>query len=437
MDRQATQQLLTWKDSARRKPLLLRGARQVGKSWLIDNALSGEFSHYTKVDLERRSDLHPIFDGDLSPTRILALLELEFGPIPTEDSLLFFDEIQACPRAITALRYFYEELPGLHVVAAGSLLEFSFSELSFPVGRLQSLHLKPLSFVEFLWATDQQTMAQWLNSPVALHPPEVQRRILAELKQYAVVGGMPEAVLTFAETGRYSEAFAVQNEILETYQSDFHKYSPRVDTDCLQSVFLQIAESVGEQVMYTKLNRSFSSVTNKKAYGALNRAGLCTRIPATSATMLPLGMEVSGRRFKSSFLDVGLWHRLCKFPITSAVFSGDLLDQFRGKMAEQLVAQELACHHPEIFYWRRAEKNSNAEVDFLVAIEEQLVPIEVKSGPAGRLRSLHMFLQRSPDSAWGVVLYDGCYRALPEQRLLFLPLYCAGMMQDGTVNLFG
>ena len=192
MQRLAEKQIAGWKDSPRRKPLIIRGARQVGKTWLVENVLAKQFNSFVKIDLEKRRDLHPHFAENLEPQSILSLLELTTGRIIPGQTLLFFDEIQACPRALMALRYFHEEMPELHVIAAGSLLEFAFGEISIPVGRVQYLHMHPMTFYEYLLAMGKEQMAEYtLNQPDDV-AGSIQEIILRELRIYFFVGGMPE-----------------------------------------------------------------------------------------------------------------------------------------------------------------------------------------------------------------------------------------------------
>ena len=192
MRRIVEEQILDWRDSSRRKPLIVRGARQVGKTWLVENFLAKKFENLAKIDLEERKDMHVHFSGNLDPKGILEVLEITTGKIVPGKTLLFLDEIQACPRAIMALRYFYEKMPELHVVAAGSLLEFAFDEISFPVGRVQYLHLRPMTFYEYLLALGKQPMAELVLKPQDAVSDASQQMVLGELKKYFLVGGMPE-----------------------------------------------------------------------------------------------------------------------------------------------------------------------------------------------------------------------------------------------------
>jgi hypothetical protein len=228
---------------------VVRGARQVGKTWLVEHFAAGHFDSLVKIDLEKRRDLHVHFGDNLDPKAIVRNLEVDSGTrIVPGRSLLFLDEIQACPRAVLALRYFYEELPDLHVIAAGSLLEFALGEFSVPVGRVQSLHLYPMTFGEYLRGIGKEVAAE----QAAKHPSGVddgiQRKILAELKSYFFVGGMPECVKAFRDTGSMLEVFKVQSEIIDSYREDFAKYTQRVYRTFIDAVLLSVARQAGEQI---------------------------------------------------------------------------------------------------------------------------------------------------------------------------------------------
>jgi len=430
MKRIAEEQLLAWKSAQRRKPLIIRGARQVGKTWLVDHVLAKKFENFVKIDLEQRRDLHVHFSGNLEPRQILSVLELASGRIIPGKTLLFFDEIQACPRAITALRYFYEQLPELHVVAAGSMLEFAFDNIPAPVGRVQYLHLYPLTFHEFLLAMDKQPMAEHVLRPPVAVDEVAQQMILEELRSYFFVGGMPECVKAWRDTNSLLEAFKVQSEILESYRDDFSKYLPRIDPLCLDAVLLNTARSVGEQLKYTRLDEGHTGPTNRKAFDLLVKARVIHKIPACNPAGLPLGASANPKKFKGALLDIGLMLRLCQVSVERESQHKDLLSIYRGKLAEQFVAQELlvwggpdVSRGSDLYYWAREARGSNAEVDFLVVCEGTIYPVEVKSGRGGSLRSLHLMLEKYPHCPQGLVLYSGVYKQLPEQKLVFYPLY--------------
>ena len=423
--------MVDWQVSKRRKPLIIRGARQVGKTWLVENVLAGRFAHLAKIDLEERQDLHVHFSGSLDPAKILEALEITTGKIVPGRTLLFLDEIQACPRAIMALRYFYEKRPDLHVVAAGSLLEFAFDEISFPVGRIQYLHVHPMTFYEYLLAMGKEPMAELTRKSQTDVPESIQSAVLAELKTFFFVGGMPECINAYRDTGSLLDAFAVQTEILDSFRDDYAKYRPHMDAACLDAVFHNTACAVGEQIKYARLNDGHTGPTNRKAFDLLCKARIFHKVSACSPAGLPLAATAKGRRFKACMLDIGLLQRLCEVPVEVALTQSDLLAIYRGQLAEQFVAQEiLAWQGGDLFYWARDAKSSRAEVDFLIVRAGEIYPVEVKSGPGGRLKSLHLMLQTYPNCSQGLVLYSGPYRELPEQKLTFLPLYCAGSVSE-------
>lgn len=426
MKRLVEKQVAEWKNSPRRKPLIIRGARQVGKTWLVENFLAKQFDRFVKIDMEKRRDLHIHFEGNLDPKPILTYLELEAGRILPGKTLLFLDEIQACPRAIMALRYFYEQMPELHVIAAGSLLEFAFGEISIPVGRVQYLQMYPMTFYEYLLARGKEPMAEHtLIWPTAGTEP-IQKMILNELRSYFFVGGMPECVKTYRDSSSMVEVFGVQSEILDSYRDDFSKYKPRIDPTCLDAVFLGTAKSIGEQLKYTRLNDGHSGQMNRKAFDLLHKAKVIYKIPACDPSGLPLGATANQKKFKAAMLDIGLLQRLCQVPVELELKHENLLGMYRGKLAEQFVAQELlAWHGPDLFYWARDVRGSNAEVDYLVVHDGNIYPVEIKSGTGGSMRSLHLMLEKYPNCPKGLVLYSGTYNELPDQKIIFMPLYCA------------
>ncbi len=431
MKRLVEAQLRDWHNSPRRKPLLIRGARQVGKTWLVEHFAANNFTSFVNIDLEKRRDLHFCFSDNLSPQHILKQLELETGRIEPGKTLLFIDEIQACPRAIMALRYFYEQMPQLHVIAAGSLLELAFGEISIPVGRVQYLHMHPMTFYEYLVAIGKERMADYTLEPPQGSDPPIQKKILTELRNYFFVGGMPECVKVYRDSDSMVTAFHTQSEILDSYRDDFSKYRPQINPVCLDTVFLNTARQIGEQIKYTRLNEGHSGPTNRRAFDLLSKARIVHKIPSCDPSGIPLGATARQKKFKASLLDIGLLQRLCQVPVDLEWKQENLLSMYRGKLAEQFVAQELlAWHTSELFYWSREARSSAAEVDYLVVRDGSIYPVEVKSGKGGSLKSLHLMLEKYPNCPQGLVLYDGTYSLVAEQKLVFLPLYCAAQIGD-------
>ncbi len=392
---------------------------------------------FALADLERNPELHRIFNGNLDAKQIIADLEILLGQkIYPGKTLLFIDEIQACPRAITALRYLYEEMPDLHVIAAGSLLEFAMKDISFPVGRIQFLQLYPLCFVEYLLSIGHNEAARiLLESPKAVSEP-VNEFLLEELRRYFFIGGMPESVLSYMESGSMQEAFEVQAEICETYRMDFAKYRPQVNKDCLNSVLTSISQNVGQQIKYSRLATGFSNPTLKKAFDLLAMAKIIAKIPSTDPSGLPIGASSSDKVFKGLMVDIGLMRYLTGMPINIEYQKAELLNIYRGGMAEQFVGQEmLLSQNGSLHYWSRQAKSSSAEIDYLAIIDGKIYPIEVKSGPSGRLKSLNIFLKTYQNCPKGIVFSTGPYGELAQERISFVPLYYAFSATGGYVDL--
>jgi predicted AAA+ superfamily ATPase len=398
MKRLIDAQLDNWRSHPRRKPLIVRGARQVGKTHSIRELGRRAFEHLVHLDFERNPDLATVFQPNLDPKRICLDLEVITGQrLQPGASLLFLDEIQACPRALVALRYFKEQLPDLHVIAAGSLLEFSLKELSFPVGRVQFLEMFPMCFGEYLWEMGREAAAALVMGPPQPVSEAVHEALLEDLRTYLLVGGMPEAVQVFARTGSLLDSADIQAQLLESFRADFPKYAPLADKACLRAVLSSLARGVGQQIKYSRLAEGFSGPTLRRAFDLLCQSRLARKVRSTSPAGLPLEGHASETIFKALFLDVGLMQQLCGLKADLRVGTSDLLDTYRGAVAEQFVGQELlAAGSGELFYWARPQRGSSAEVDYLVSQGSKVVPVEVKSGAGGRLRSLHMLLKEYP-----------------------------------------
>ena len=325
-----------------------------------------------------------------------------------------------------ALRYFYEECPELHVIAAGSLLEFAAKDFSFPVGRVQFLNMFPMNFVEFLLAAGKTIATYIIQSPPDKQPDSVHTMLLDELRKYFFVGGMPECVKEYIRTGKIRDSFEVQAELANAYRQDFSKYAPYSDKRCLNAVFSFTAKSVGQQIKYSRMAEGYTNPTIKKAFDLLCLAQVICKVPSASAAGLPLTVSASERKFKALMVDIGLMQNLCGMPVDMEYVKTDLLAIYQGAMAEQFVGQELlAAGQNELYYWAREAKSSSAEVDFLVVKNGKIYPIEIKSGASGKLKSLHLILQTYSNIPTGYVFSCAPYSELPEQKLIFLPLYYA------------
>lgn len=431
MKRKILEKLTKWKNQGKRKPLLVRGARQVGKSWIIKHFGAQFFQGKLHIiNLEQKIDWHSIFDQNLDPKRIVNELEILLNTsINTGNDLVFFDEIQECPKAILSLRYFFEEMPELHIIAAGSLLEFALRDIAFPVGRIQMINMYPLSFSEFLHATDNEKLASVISeSPKGL-PKTIHKKINQELKNYFFVGGMPESVNTYIDTGKMLEVQEIQSDLINTYRQDFSKYKPLVDPRCINDILSTLSGRVGQQLKYEHLSDRFSGPTIKKALGLLAIAKLINPIYASAPSGLPLSAYTNKKRFKATFVDIGLMVRMSGLSIAHEFQKTQLLSIFKGALAEQFVGQELlASGHEQLYYWSRNQKSSNAEVDYIIEKEGAIIPLEVKNSASGRLKSLHLLLKEYPNVKEGLVLSDASFGVISEQNLKFWPLYYAGTL---------
>ncbi|NQT85709.1 ATP-binding protein [bacterium] len=426
MRRFIDEKLLTWRDSPYRKPLILRGARQVGKTYSVLSFGRKHFSDVVCVNLERDVECHEAFSRSLAPDHVVSRLESTTGKAITPGrTLLFLDEIQACPRAVTALRYLYEELPELHVVAAGSLLQFALGETGVPVGRVTFMDLHPMTFVEYLWAVGNRIAADRLMEDTSGLTSVAHDHLMDELRMFCFVGGMPAAVLAYGESHSLHRTSAVHRDICASYRQDFSKYSPRVDPHCLDMVFRSTMQFVGRQLQYTQLATDVSHRTIRRAFDALCKARVIRRVRSVTALGHP-PLAAASRRFKAIALDIGLWQHMSGVRHDVDYDKVDLLDIHRGAMAEQFVGQEIvAAQDSDLFYWTRAARSSTAEVDYLAVVDGEILPIEVKSGATGRLRSMHRVLADHPDCPGGLVFSSRPYAELPDERLTFLPLYYA------------
>ncbi len=426
MKRLIDTQLIEWKQKKKRKPLLIRGARQVGKTYSVKQLGRTAFNNnFITIDFERNRNLHTLFQENLDPRQILTQLEVIFNAkiIPGE-TLLFFDEIQSCPRALMALRYFYEEVPEMHVIAAGSLLEFAIRELSFPVGRIQPLTMYPMNFLEYLWACGHDRLADIIIDKPQVLPETIHQKLFMELKNYFFIGGLPESISTYINAGSMHECFEILKELEISYRQDFAHYTPYADKHCLEAVFQTLARQSGQQIKYARLAEGYSQPTLKKAFELLCLAHIVQKIPSVNPSGLPLSALTSAKVFKTLIIDIGLQQSLCGLSRTPEFIHTDLLAIYRGNLAEQFVGQELRVFKEnQLYYWSRAAKSSTAEVDYVVELNGSIYPVEVKNSSAGRLRSLHLFLENYPDSPEGIVFSMQPYAKLPKQKLCFLPLY--------------
>ncbi len=398
LERQLEKDLEIWRTQNGRKPLLIRGARQVGKSSLIESFGHKKFKNVLTINFELAPEYKKCFQN-LNPLEICNALSLLSGQrISPTETLLFLDEIQDCPQAIQALRYFKEQMPELHVIGAGSLLELVLnqSEYRMPVGRVAFLYLYPLSFKEFLWAYTPESLPYLENASLDQPLSEaVHAHLLKQLKLYLWLGGMPEVLNDYKIHHNLSSVQAIQASMIETYEKDFGHYRPIANPTYLQHCFRQAPLLIGQQIKYNKIDPDSRSRELKQALDALEDAGILHRIQATSAQGLPLNATLNEKKFKLNFIDVGLVKRFNQLD-SELLLTEDVMLLNQGALAEQFVGQELLAYAPayekaKLYFWAR-DGQGTAEVDYVIVESGHIYPLEIKSGKPGKLKSLHQYM---------------------------------------------
>lgn len=401
LGRNIDQVLLNWSKDLSRKPLLLRGARQVGKSSAV-RELSKYFDNFLEVNFEEQKQVHSLFSGDLSPIELCENLSVFYNTqIVPGKTLLFLDEIQSCIPAISSLRFFYEKYPELHVIAAGSLLEFALSELpSFGVGRVRSLFVYPFSFDEFLSANGEEMLIKTKQGVSAKQPLNevIHNKLLDYLKKFLVIGGMPEVVAKYIEEGKLLECQNILDDLIISFKADFTKYKKIVPFSRISEVFESVAQQAGGKFVFTGAATMSNYKQIKEALDLLIMAGLVIPVTHSSANGIPLGAESNSKKRKMLIFDTGVFQRLMGLNISDILFEERFEMVNKGSIAEQYVGLELlksssSFLQQNLFYWQREKLNSNAEVDYLIQKQDKIIPIEVKSGKQGSMQSLFLFIK--------------------------------------------
>ena len=449
--REAMEHLERWLDRPRRKPMVIRGARQVGKSTLVRQLAEARGMRLLEVNLEQHQRLERVFQS-LDVRAILLELEAVGKMTPGPDTLLFLDEIQATPSAIAALRYLFEERPELPIIAAGSLLEFVLQspKFSMPVGRIEYLHLGPLGFSDFLGAVGDGDLVDLLSkwSPGDPWAETAHRRLAARQREFLLVGGMPEAVAAYAAGEGIEAVQRVQRSIVSTYRDDFAKYGANsAGLARIQLLFDYVPSALGEKLKYANISRHEKSRDLRQALELLSLARVVWPVFHSDSSGLPLGAHRNPRVYKCMFMDVGLvshmtgvqWETLGQLDDRQLVNEGGLAEQFIG---QHLLFREKGIDTPSLYYWVREGRSRNAEVDYVLEHGRTIVPVEVKSGMWGSLRSLHQFIAReSKQKSLLAIRFDLNLPSLSERdhkladgtevryRMLSLPLY---MVEQST-----
>jgi uncharacterized protein len=454
MLRFASSELDAWRKGRNRKPLVLRGARQVGKTWLVRDFAERNKLQLIELNFERFPNLADLFSEN-SPQEILKNIEaaLAIKIIPLS-ACLFLDEIQATPEILSKLRWFKEDMPELPVIAAGSLLEFALKKIrySMPVGRITYFYLEPMSFFEFTRVSGNEALYQKLVSATIERamPKPLHDACMEIYRQYCLVGGMPEAVQTWLDTRDIQACIKVQHDLLATFRDDFNKYGGEIDARLLNRILLSVAEQLGNKFVYSMVDSTVRTTVIKKSLMLLSLARVCSLVAYTSGNGLPLGAQSNEKFFKATMVDIGLVSTMLGLSSVRQSRSDIMAFTNKGGLAEQFVGQQLRTAQsplmdPQLFYWQRTG-GRQGEIDYVVQHGGNIIPVEVKAGASGAMKSLHQFMA---DKNLGFAVRFNANSPMVEEmdvkttlrqpvkyRLLSLPLYLAGRL-NAFIDLWG
>lgn len=424
MERFQFEKLITWKKSNGRKPLIIRGARQVGKTWLMKQFGEREYTATAYINFESSKTLQKLFADDFDIKRIITAIQIETGvQINPENTLIIFDEIQECEGAITSLKYFFENAPQYHILAAGSLLGVALhQQTSFPVGKVDFLDLHPLSFGEFLLALDKKPLYDLLLSRDWTLITSFKTKFIELLRQYYYIGGMPEAVFSFTNENDFKKVRDIQTRVLSAYEQDFSKHAPHDIVPRIRMIWQSIPSQLAKEnrkFIYGVLKQGARAKEFEMAMAWLIDSGLIYKVNRASKPALPLIAYMDISAFKIYILDVGLLGAMGNIDIKTLIEGNSIFQEFKGAMTEQYVLQQLkSCENLSIYYW--STEKSGAEIDFMVQHGENVIPIEVKAEENLQAKSLKSFYQQyKPPVSIRTSMSD--YRT--DEWLTNLPLY--------------
>ena len=420
--------LLQWKQDSLRQSLLLRGARQVGKTYAV-RKLGATYPDFVEINFELRTDAQGIFEKNLDPNRILRELSLiARKSITPGKTLLFLDEIQIVPKAITALRYFYEMLPELHVIAAGSLLDFAIEQTGIPVGRVQSLYMHPVSFIEYLVASGENLIVdEIMNHPIKHEMGAVvHERILDLLGEYLAIGGMPQAVQEWVNKKNALNCLKIHRTLMNTYRQDFGKYAKKLQIKYVELIFDQLPLQLGRKFKFSQVEGDYRKRELAPALELLVTAGIAHKIFYTAGQGLPLGAQAELQDYKIILLDVGLAQSALGLDLAGWFLNSHQEFINKGALVEAFVGQEmLAYDEPysknRLYYWHKESIAQQAEIDYLIQLKGEIIPVEVKAGLGRTIKSLHYFLEKHSKSTYGIRFSAQNYSI--HERVHSWPLY--------------
>ncbi|MEN9405979.1 MAG: hypothetical protein RLZ12_263 [Bacillota bacterium] len=429
MFRRAMYDLLKWKANKYRKPLIIKGARQVGKTWLMKRFGQDQYDKYAYINFDHNVRMQGLFRGNLSIGRLITALQIEADiKIEAANTLLIFDEIQEVPEALTSLKYFYEQAPEYHIVAAGSLLGVALHPgTSFPVGKVDFLELYPLDFLEFMQAQGEAQLVELINKHDFELVTTFKSRYIDLLKSYYYIGGMPEAVNIFSDTKDYTEVRAVQNKLLQAYEQDFSKHAPQELVPRLRMLWNSLPTQLAKEnrkFIYGLIREGARAREYELALQWLGDCGLAYKVTKVTKPALPLQSYLDYKAFKIYFLDVGLLSAFSQLDLKTVLEGNKIFEEFKGALTEQYVLQQLVTQTTP-FYW--TAKKGTAEIDFILQGGSQIVPLEVKAEENLQAKSLKHYCQKyKPKLAIRSSLSD--YRR--EDWLTNLPLYAINIIMD-------
>ncbi len=431
MERTEINSLIRWKKSTRRKPLIIRGARQVGKTWLMKEFARTEYEQTIYINFESSKHLKNIFKEDFDIERIITALQIETGIIfKPKNTLIIFDEIQEAPEAITSLKYFYETVPEYHIISAGSLLGVALNKhTSFPVGKVEFLDLYPLSFIEFLVAIGQKKLVLLLESKNWELIKTFKQKFIQFLRYYYYIGGMPEAVYSFSINNDFGEVRNIQKEILLAYEQDFSKHAPVEIVPRIRMVWNSIPAQLAKEnkkFIYGLIKEGARAKNFEMAITWLIDCGLIHKINRVTKPAIPLKAYIDFSAFKLFLVDIGLLAAMGNIDIKTLLEGNTIFEEFKGAITEQFVLQQmLYTKNFDIFYW--SAERSNAEIDFLIQHKGNAIPVEVKAEENLQAKSLKVFCQKyNPEISIRTSMSD--FRK--QNWLTNLPLYAISELQN-------